>query len=155
MLAIVLFGLALLFAIVHLSVKKLWHSGRVAEHFLAYILFFNLGVEGLLAAYAHVFMGPETAAQIGWKGGSPFQYEIGMANLAFGVLGIMSFWIRDNFWTATVIGWAILFLGCFVGHVIDYYATGNTAPYNIGIFIWIADLFLPLFGLFLLRLSRQ
>ncbi len=86
----------------------------------------------LLAAYAHVFMQDETAALIGWKGGSPFQYEIGMANLSYGILGVLAFWQRGKFWEATIIGWNVLFLGCMVGHILDYYRDHNDAPYNIG-----------------------
>jgi len=105
---------------------------------------------GLLAAYAHVFMGPETAQRIGWEPGSPFQFEIGMANLSYGVLGVLSFWAGLRFKAATVIGWSILLLGCFVGHLLNYYETGNTAPYNLGVFLWFNDLFLPILALALL-----
>lgn len=75
----------------------------MVETFLSYILFFNMGLMGLLGAYAHVFMGPETAKSIGWEPGSPFQYEIGMANLAFCTLGILSYWFRGSFWEASIV----------------------------------------------------
>ncbi|MBA3958207.1 MAG: hypothetical protein H0X51_07430 [Parachlamydiaceae bacterium] len=142
--------LAALCAALEMTFKKAWNSDRRAEFFLSYLLLFNLGVMGLIAAYMHVFMGPETARQIGWLPGSPFQFEMGMANLAFGVLGILSYWIRGRFWDATVIGWNILFIGCFVGHLRDYIVNNNTAPWNIGIFIWFSDLFVPLLALVLL-----
>lgn len=158
MVSIVLFACALLCSICHITYKKEWYYPKSIETFLAYILFFNMGLMGLLGAYAHVFLGPETAKSIGWEPGSPFQFEIGMANLSFGVLGILSFWIRDRFWDACIIGWSVLFLGCFVGHVINYYTTHNTAPYNIGPYIWFYDLFLPLLVLtlfFYLKSSQK
>lgn len=147
MVSILLFICALIFTASHLIYKKQWNDPVSIEVLLSYILLFNVGFMGLLGAYAHVFMGPEIAKTIGWAPGSPFQYEVGMANLSYGVLGILSFWIRGRFWDACIIGWVVLFLGCFVGHVISYYVDHNTAPYNIGPYIWFYDLFLPLFVL--------
>lgn len=144
MVSILLFIVAIIVTVFHLTYRKEWRYPIWIEIFLSYILFFNMGLMGLLGAYAHVFLAPETAQSIGWEPGSPFQFEVGMANLSYGVLGILSFWIRDRFWDACIIGWVVLFLGCFVGHVIDYYTTHNTAPYNIGPYIWFYDLFLPL-----------
>lgn len=144
MVSVLLFICAVTFTICHLSYKKEWLYPKSVETFLSYILFFNMGIMGLLGAYAHVFMGPETARSIGWEPGSPFQFEVGMANLAFGVLGILCYWFRNQFWDASIIGWGVLFLGCFVGHVINYYTENNTAPYNIGPYIWFYDLILPI-----------
>lgn len=133
--------------------KNTWHDR--AECFLGFLLLYNLGVMGLLAAYAHVFMPDQTAALIGWKGGSPFQYEIGMANLSFGILGILAFWQRGKFWDATIIGWNVLFLGCMVGHILNYYHHHNDAPYNIGPGIWLGDVVFPLLALSLLVFIRR
>ena len=83
-------------------------KGRVVEVILLYLFIFYVGVGGIIGALAHVFWGPETARGIGWQPGSPFQFEIGMANLAFGVLGILCIWQRGKFWTATGIGFAVL-----------------------------------------------
>ena len=149
------FILAIIFTLVELIYKKQRETRKIAEVFFSYVLFFNMGFFGLLAAYAHVFMGPEIAREIGWPPGSPFQFEIGMANLSYGVLGILAYWNRGLFWDAAGIGWSILLLGCFVGHLIDYYLHGNNAPYNIGVFIWFNDLFLPLLVLGLLVYLRK
>lgn len=155
MVSIFLFLFAIIFTICHLFYKKGWYPRKIIETLLSYILLFNMGIMGLLGAYAHVFMGAETAKSIGWEPGSPFQFEIGMANLAFGVLGILCFWFRDSFWEASIIGWSVLFFGCFVGHVINYYAEDNAAPYNIGPYIWFYDLILPIFVLLLLYKLRN
>lgn len=154
MLCVYLFILAVIFTIGELAQKKAWYYPKTVEVFLSYLLFFNMGVMGILAAFAHIFLGPETAKLIGWPPGSPFQFEIGMANLSYGALGIIAYWIRGRFWEAAAIGWSILLLGCFVGHLNDYFTHGNDAPYNIGIYIWINDLFLPLLVLGLLYVLR-
>ena len=155
MFSMFLFFIAIVFTVGHLTFRREWHSGRVIEVFLSYILLFNVGMMGLTAAYMHVFWGPETARQIGWQPGSPFQFEIGMANLSYGILGVIAFWMRGRFWDAVLLGWSILLLGCFVGHIMDYYAHDNTAPWNIGAFIWFNDLFLPFLVLFLLGHLRK
>ena len=73
MVSVILFVIAIIFTICHLAYKKEWHYPKSVETFLSYILFFNMGLMGLLGAYAHVFMAAETARSIGWAPGSPFQ----------------------------------------------------------------------------------
>lgn len=155
MVSIVLFIVAMIVAVCHLTYRKEWQEPKITESFLAYILFFNMGIMGFLAAYAHVFMGPETAQLIGWEPGSPFQFEMGMTNLAFGVLGVLSYFYRDSFWDAAIIGWSVLLIGCFIGHTISYYTDNNTAPYNMGPFIWFYDMILPVLALGLLYRLRR
>ncbi|MFA6916137.1 MAG: DUF6790 family protein [Parachlamydiales bacterium] len=154
MVNVILFILAVAFTICRLTLKKEWYSPKSEETFLSYLLFFNVGLMGVLGAYAHVFLADEIARSIGWAPGSPFQFEMAMANLAFGVLGILSYWIRGRFWDATIIGWSVLFVGCFVGHVMEYYTKNNTAPYNIGPYIWFYDLILPILVIALLYRIR-
>ena len=155
MVSLILFGFALLFGVIHIVIKKQTYYPKWVETLLAYILLFDMGIMGLLGAYAHVFMADETAKSIGWAPGSPFQFEVAMANLSFGVLGIICFWRRDSFWDAAIYGWCVLFFGCFVGHVISYYQNNNSAPYNIGPYIWFYDLLLPLLVLTLFLALRK
>ncbi len=155
MFGVYVFGVVIACSLIHLVVKWDWHWPRICEVFLSYILLFNVGLMGLLAAFSHIFFGPETAKLIGWEPGSPFQFEIGVADLSYGVLGVLAYWIRGNFWTATIIGWSVLMIGCFAGHLMDYILHGNDASYNIGIFIWIYDFILPFIALGLLKASRQ
>lgn len=143
MISLFLLLVAASLTVVELTYKKVWFLPKSLEILLSYVILFNIGVMGLLAAYMHLFEGPETAKLIGWPSGSGFQFEIGVANLAYGVVGILAYWIRGRFWDALLIGWSILLLGCFVGHVTDYAFHDNTSPWNIGVFIWINDLILP------------
>lgn len=148
MLPIFLYALAVIAALIHM-----WYGSKgksAVEVLLSYIIFFNIGIMGLIGFIMHVFFADETARAIGWPTGSPFQFEMGIANLTFGILGILAYWIRGNFWTATILGVSILMLGCFVGHVYQYYTHGNLAPYNIGPMIWFNDFFMPIIYLSLL-----
>jgi len=94
--------LAVVLGAIHIAVsKKRRSSGRaVAETYLIYLLFFYVGVMGLLSAFAHVFRPVQTSASIGWTT-SPYEYEVGMADLTMGVLCLK---FRGNFWLATAIG---------------------------------------------------
>lgn len=150
MLPVYLFVLALILTLATLAYRNDWQGHFFVKVFLGYIFLLNVGIMGLLATYAHVYMGPETARQIGWEPGSPFQFEIAMANFSYGILGILAFWLRGRFWEATGIGWSVLLLGCFVGHWNQYVVNNDTAPLNIGVFVWFNDLFLPLLVLSML-----
>ena len=56
-------------------------QGSVAERLLEWILLLPIGVTGLWAGIYHVFFPEIAAAHIGWLV-SPFQFEVGMADLA-------------------------------------------------------------------------
>jgi hypothetical protein len=73
---------------------------RVAECLLSWSLPINVGVGGIFAFMGHTFRAEETAEEIGWPPGNPFQSEIAVANLAFGVLGLLSIRFRGLFWFA-------------------------------------------------------
>jgi hypothetical protein len=70
------------------------------------------------------------AESIGWPTGSPFQLEVGFANLAVGILGIVAMGRRDGFREATVIAVTVFALGATVVHVMDVVESGNLAPGN-------------------------
>ena len=127
---------------------------RVAEVLLLYLLVIFAGVGGVMGFLGHTFKAQEIALKIGWQP-SPFQFEVAMANLAFGVLGIMCIWQRRGFRTATGIGYAIFLLGCGYGHVRDMTLHGNFAPYNAGPVLWFNDLAVPVVILLLLLVRRH
>ncbi len=63
----------------------------IADRLLAWILLLPIGVSGLWAAVFHLFFADVAAADIGWAP-SPFQFEVGMADLAMGLTACASFW---------------------------------------------------------------
>lgn len=145
MFGILLFLLAIVCAVLHIANSEQKAPFSRMEVVLSYVLLINVGVMSLLAAYMHIYEGPTTAKMIGWLPDSPFQFEMGVTNLSFGVLGVISYWIRGHFWDAVVLGFSILMLGCFVGHLHEYFENDNISPYNMGPIIWFNDLFLPIF----------
>ena len=134
--------------------KRPVNRARVVEVLLLYLLLIFAGVGGLLGFLGHTFQAREIAAQIGWQT-SPFQFEVAVANLAFGVLGLLCPWQRHGFRTATGLGYAVFLLGCAYGHLRDLMAMGNFAPYNAGPVLWLNDLAVPLTILLLLWLRRS
>jgi uncharacterized protein DUF6790 len=102
-----------------------------AERFLAWILLLPVGVTGLWAAMFHLLFPTVSAADIGWQP-SPFQFEVGMADLAFGATAFASFWCSLPFKAAVVWVSSVFLLGDAIGHVHQMRAAGNFAPGNAG-----------------------
>jgi len=125
---------------------------RTVELLLLYLLVINIGVGCLLAWYGHTFMADEIARKIGWQPGSPFQFEVALADLSWGVCGVLCIWLRQGFWTATGIGSAVFLVGCAFGHARDIITHGNLAMYNAWAVLWIGDLAVPITILVLLCL---
>jgi len=143
--------IALLAIIIHVMLMKQRTAKKIVEVILLYLLVISIGSGGLIAGFMHVFNGPATAKMIGWAPGSPFQYEVGVADLAFGLVAFLCVFFRGSFWLAAIIANSVFLFGCMVGHVHSMLKSGNLAAYNIGPNIIIADFVLPL-GLIVLYL---
>jgi hypothetical protein len=128
--------LALIAATVHLvfSAKRRSGTATIVGTYLVYLLFFYVGTMGLFTAYYHVFHPGIASASIGWAP-SPFEYEVGMADLTVGVLGVLCLVFRRDFWLATAIANAVWLLGDAVGHIREIVIHNNHAANNAGIFL--------------------
>ncbi len=132
MIALAIAFLSVLLPVVHLFVSKVPRTKlRVARILLLYALVLDVGVIGLPMGFIpHVFFADETAKMIGWPPGSPFQFEVGVHDGAWGVLGFLCIWIGGTFWLATGLGWSLFMLGATYGHIHQMVKHGNYAPYN-------------------------
>jgi len=100
-----------------------------------WMLFMSLALQSLWAAYGHIFVTERVARSIGWTA-SPFQLEIGAANLGIGLGAI----------AAAILGptgaWTIFFVAaCFLWgaaavHISDMVRTKNFAINNAGPIFW-------------------
>jgi len=106
--------------------NRLWK----VEVYLIYLFMLGVAASGLSGFFGHVFTPDAVAESIGWPKGSPFQQEMGFANLALGVLGLIAAGRRDGFREATVIAVAVVGVGATVVHVIDILQEGNLAAGN-------------------------
>jgi hypothetical protein len=120
---------------------------------LAVFMFGFGAASGIAGALGHFFASDAVAEAIGWPTGSPFQLEMGFANLAMGVLAAIAVSRRDGLREATVIGGAILSVGAFVVHMIDLIGHGNLAPGNT--LINVTNLGRPAVLIFLLWALRR
>jgi hypothetical protein len=151
MLSVIFLAATLLGFLLHLSLSKQPRTkSHVVELLLVYLLAVNIGLGGILAWYGHTFMADEIARKIGWQPGSPFQFEVALADLSWGVCGVLCIWFRQGFWTATGIGSSVFFLGCAFGHIRQIIQEGNMAVYNAGPVLCIGDLGIPITILILL-----
>jgi hypothetical protein len=111
---LVMFVLATLLIIINKRLVKRNISN--AEIVYRWIALLPLGITALYAALLHIFFPSIASQNIGWMT-SPFQTEVGVANLAIGMLGILSFQASYGFRLATVVAatiWlmAMQVLGC-------------------------------------------
>lgn len=124
----------------------------IADRYLAWFLLLTVGIQGIWAGTVHVVF-PEVGARfIGWQE-SLFQTEVGFADLAMGVMGILSFWQGLEFKAAVVAYVTVFYLGVSFGHVRDRIRTGNSQKGNFGallamtiaraiglpVLLWLAD----------------
>jgi hypothetical protein len=132
MLALIVALLMVVLPLLHLALSKVPRTPlRVVHILLLYALVLGVGVIGLpLGFIPHVFFPDQAAQMIGWPTGSPFQFEVGVHDGAWGVLGFLCIWIGGLFWLATGLGWSLFMLGATYGHVRDTVLAGNYAPYN-------------------------
>ncbi len=141
--------LTLILALVLVYMRKPRTKNMVIESILLALLVVMVGLSSIWAFIGHAFMADRIAAYIGWPLGSPFQLEVAATNLSYGVLGLLCLKFRDNFWTATIIGFTIFYWGAAYVHIQDILVNGNYAPGNAGAPLYF-DIILPIILLGLL-----
>lgn len=129
-------------------------SGSAAERLLAWILLLPIGITGLWAGVTHVFFPVVAADHIGWQT-SPFQFEVGMADLAIGITACLSFWRNLSFKAAAICAASVFLLGDAVGHIHQMMVASNFAPGNAGLPFYM-DIICPVLAIGLLTIvTRQ
>jgi len=144
-------ALLLVVALVMAAVRR--GHGPTAARFLSWILLLPIGVTGLWAGAFHVFLPATAAALIGWQV-SPFQFEVGMADLAIGATACIAFWRDLSFKAGAVCAASIFLLGDAVGHVREMVMARNFAPGNAGVPFYM-DIICPLLAIALLLVASQ
>jgi hypothetical protein len=137
MIFVVLTALALILGCVHVvATRRPRTLSQIAQILVLYLFVLPIGLGGIIGFLGHTFRADSTAGSIGWPAHNPFQYEVAVANLAFGILGICCAWVRGGFRTATAIGWSIFILGAGCVHVHQIRAGQPFAPGNAGIMLY-------------------
>jgi hypothetical protein len=129
------------------------NRGGTAERFLAWILLLPIGVTGLWAGISHIFFPAVAAAHIGWQV-SPFQFEVGMADLAVGVTACIAFWQDLSFKAAAVCAASVFLLGDAIGHMREMAEANNFAPGNAGLPFYM-DIICPVLAIALVAIAKR
>ena len=138
----------ILFAIA--EIVQLAQHGTTGFHraTLLNVLVYLIGVNGIVGASGHLLYPDPVARSIGWPPGNPFQWEVGVADLGWGVLGVFAPSYGRDFWLATIIVSSIFLLGAAVGHVRQMLGARNFAPGNAGA-VFFNDVAIPVFAIVL------
>ena len=151
--SLVMFFFAVIFSLIDNIISALFRRGTSGYSLLfRWVALLPLGITGIYAFIMHAFFPDFTASSIGWSS-SPFQFEVAMADLAFGVLGILAFNASYGFRLATVIGSTCFLWGDAVGHVYQMLMHHNFSVGNAGSWFWI-DILLPLVLIFCIYKMR-
>jgi hypothetical protein len=124
----------------------------VLDRLLRYALIFPVGLMGLWAALGHIAFPLRAAQAIGWQT-SPFQFEVGVANLGIGLAGLYAAFRSFEARLATNLVLACFLIGAGVGHIRDIISKGNFAPGNASPILF-TDLLTPTAIFLLLWLTR-
>lgn len=117
-------------------------SPSLLELLYRWIAFLGLGINGCYTFVMHGFFPDFTAATIGWQN-SPFQYEVAIANLALGLLGLLSFYAGFGFRLAALLGNTCWLWGDAFDHIYQMIAQHNFTLGNAGSWFWM-DICIPI-----------
>ena len=131
---------ALFFIVIHTLLRIKYIS--FYEIVFRWIVLFSLGFTCIYTFIMHAFFPNQAAAVVGWAA-SPFQFEVAMADLALGVLGVLSFKASYGFRSATVLASLFCLWGDAIGHIQQMIINHNFMPGNAGSWFWL-DIFIPL-----------
>lgn len=129
-----------------------WTFHSLCHHFLFYQMTVTLTLAGLTSFIGHVFQSDRVAKSIGWQPGSPFQKELGYAELGFALAGFLCMFYSDEFWLATIVLASPLYLLAGINHIREMVVKKNHASHNTWTII--PDLLMPISWIFLYIFSK-
>ncbi len=98
---------------------------------LGIVTFTTVGVVGVLSFFRHVIFHKEDAKRMGWETDRPdWMFEVGFANLAFGVMGIIAV---AAVWGAKaqilmLLGYSLYLFQAAILHAYRYFTDGKKSP---------------------------
>ncbi|MCV3739439.1 hypothetical protein OCK02_25185 [Rhizobium sp. TRM96647] len=137
-----------------LAIATFRRDGPPARRYLSWLLLLSVGAEMIWGGFFHVFLPQVAAAQIGWQV-SPFQFEIGVADLSIGVVAVLSFWRSLSFKAAVVLYLVLFNIGVAIGHVREAVVNANFSPDNFGLLLLLTIIKVPLLAWLLWKAYRE
>ena len=144
----ILFVLAIVIAFMRTTLQP------ASYRYLSWLLLVAVGANMLWAGLFHLFLPKIAAAFIGWQV-SPFQFEIGVADTAMGVVAVVSFWRGLEYKAAVVLYVVLFYIGVAVGHVREAVTADNFSPGNFGMLLLLTVVQIVLLTWLLMRARRE
>jgi len=104
-------------------------------------LFFAAGLSGIWGFIMHAFFPQITSQDIGYAR-SPFEYEVAIANLSFGIASIIAAFSSYSYRKAAITVVCIFLWGAAIGHIYEFQTANNYHHGNIGSILW-TDILIP------------
>ena len=123
--------LPLLFGFLYAHFKK---EKRVDAIFVSYI-FVGIGIQGLASGIMQTFFSQTVIQYVQWPF-SPFILELGLANISYGILGLLSPWMTRGWQTATAFGYAMFLAFTGMRHALEILNRGIN-PGDSGAFAYV------------------
>jgi hypothetical protein len=106
---------------------------------------YMIGWAGIGAGISHIFFGRKISQSIGFQK-SPYELEVGFADLAMGIVGVIAASFSPDYWLAIILVSSIFRIGCGFGHIRSMIKDRNFAINNTAILF--VDFVVPAFLLF-------
>lgn len=129
-----------------------WTFPAVCQNLLFYQMTVSLTLSGLISFVGHVFKSDSVAESIGWAKGSPFQKELGFAELGYALAGFFCIFHGREFFLAAIVLTSPLYLLAGINHIKEMLVKKNFASHNTWTII--PDLLMPLSWNLLFLFSR-
>ena len=104
-----------------------------------------IGYAGVGAGISHIFFGKKISRTIGFDK-SPYELEVGFADLAMGIVALLSVNYSPEFALAVILLSSIYRVGCGIGHIRSMIKDHNFAINNT--LILVVDFLVPAFLVF-------
>jgi hypothetical protein len=118
------------------------------------MLFYVYGLANIYGGAMHAYYGDAVAATIGWQN-SPFQYELGWFEIAYGFTALFSGRQGYAYRVAMTIPYSLFALAAAAQHIDMMAKQKNYAPNNAGLVLWLGDIIVPLVMLALTWFARD
>ena len=108
-----------------------YYLSRDPSASLSVVTFTTVGIVGILAFVRHVIFHKSDAKRLGWETDRPdWMFEVGFANLAFGIMGVLSVTLNQVSGTQAMIliGYAIYLFQAAALHGYRYFTNTHKTP---------------------------
>lgn len=129
-------------------------GNSLAYSLLSWLLLLSVGAQSIWAGFFHMAFPSVAVSAIGWQV-SPFQFEIGVADFAAGVVAVLSLWRGLEFKAAITVYTVLFYIGVSYGHFREALVNGNYSPDNFGMLLALTVIHIVLLSGLLWRVTRD